>query len=104
MRTTLTLDDDVAMLLKKFTQESGLTFRDAVNQSIRRGLVAQEPSDAFGLPRPQSMGNPMMDLNQALYVAESMNDTKLVESFGSPRDSSWRKPACACHEFRECSS
>ena len=36
MRTTLTLDDDVAMLLKKFSQKAGLTFRDAVNQSIRR--------------------------------------------------------------------
>jgi hypothetical protein len=31
MRTTLTLDDDVAVLLEKFTRESGLTFRDAVN-------------------------------------------------------------------------
>jgi hypothetical protein len=30
MRTTLTLDDDVAMLLKKFSEETGLTFRDAV--------------------------------------------------------------------------
>lgn len=50
MRTTLTLDDDVAMLLKKFSEETGLTFRDAVNQSIRRGLIPQALREAADPP------------------------------------------------------
>ncbi len=86
MRTTLTLDDDVAMLLKKFTQESGLTFREVVNQSIRRGLVAKEPSGALELPQPRSMGKPTVDLTQALSLVESLNDAELIESFRSPHD------------------
>lgn len=88
MRTTLTLDDDVAMLLKKFTKESGLTFRDAVNQSIRRGLVAKEPSGALELPQPRSMGKPTVDLTQAMSLVESLNDANLIESFRPPRDRS----------------
>jgi len=88
MRTTLTLDDDVAMLLKKLTQESGISFRDAVNQSIRRGLVAQESGGTFELPQPRSMGKPTVDLTQALSLVASLDDTNLIESFRSPRDSS----------------
>ncbi len=88
MRTTLTLDDDVAMLLKKFAQESGLTFRDAVNQSIRRGLVARELTDVLELPQPRSMGKPTVDLIQALSIVESLNDANLIESFRSSRDRS----------------
>jgi len=39
MRTTLTLDDDLAMMLKREAQASDRPFRDVVNDAIRRGLV-----------------------------------------------------------------
>jgi predicted transcriptional regulator len=39
MRTTLTLDDDVASRLKSLARRSGRTFRDVVNDVIRRGLA-----------------------------------------------------------------
>jgi hypothetical protein len=54
MRTTLTLDDDVAMLLKKFSEEAGLTFRDAVNGSIRHGLFPKALREAVEIPQQQS--------------------------------------------------
>ncbi|HEY3778976.1 MAG TPA: hypothetical protein VGL35_13060 [Rhizomicrobium sp.] len=38
MRTTLTLDDDLAGLLKRRARELGIPFRDAVNRTIRTGL------------------------------------------------------------------
>ncbi len=77
----LLIDDDVAMLLKKFTKESGLSFREVVNQTIRRGLVAKEPSGALELPLPRSMGKPTVDLTQVLSLVESLNDAELIESF-----------------------
>jgi len=40
MRTTLTLDDDLAMMLKREAESSRRPFRDVVNDAIRRGLVA----------------------------------------------------------------
>jgi hypothetical protein len=88
MRTTLTLDDDVAMLLKKFTAESGLTFRDAVNQSIRRGLISGGQLEVVDLPRPRSMGKPLMELTQAIALVDGANDAALIESFGVSRDRS----------------
>ena len=39
MRTTLTLDDDVAAKLKTTARKSGRAFRDVVNDALRRGLV-----------------------------------------------------------------
>lgn len=38
MRTTLTLDPDVAALLRKRVAEGGVSFKDAVNEALRRGL------------------------------------------------------------------
>ena len=39
MRTTLTLDDDVAAKLRSAARRSGHTFRDVVNDTLRRGLA-----------------------------------------------------------------
>lgn len=43
MRTTLTLDDDVAAKLKEYARRKRLRFKDAVNGLLRRGLSAPEP-------------------------------------------------------------
>jgi hypothetical protein len=39
MRTTLTLDDDVAAKLKSLARRSGGAFREVVNDTLRRGLA-----------------------------------------------------------------
>ena len=41
MRTTLTLDDDVAAKLKAELRRAGRSFRDVVNETLRRGLASQ---------------------------------------------------------------
>ena len=38
MRTTLTLDDDVAAQLEAYRSKQELSFKDAVNSALRRGL------------------------------------------------------------------
>lgn len=40
MRTTLTLDDDVAAALQRRRAQRGTRFRDEVNQLLRAGLAA----------------------------------------------------------------
>lgn len=50
MRTTLTLDDDVAAKLKAETRRSGRSFKDIVNEYLRLGLYTkktQRPSRPF---------------------------------------------------------
>jgi Arc/MetJ family transcription regulator len=41
MRTTLTLDDDVAAKLKEELRRRGGTFKEAVNELLREGLQAR---------------------------------------------------------------
>jgi hypothetical protein len=43
MRTTLTLDDDLARRLKELARQQDRSFKDVVNGAIRRGLSAGEP-------------------------------------------------------------
>jgi hypothetical protein len=50
MRTTLTLDEDVAAKLQSLMRRTGRTFRDVVNETLRRGLarpVAGPPREPF---------------------------------------------------------
>ena len=50
MRTTLTLDDDVACKLKAAARREGRPFKDVVNEALRRGLAtrkAMPPPAAF---------------------------------------------------------
>ncbi len=44
MRTTLTLDDDIAALLKREARMSGQPFKQVVNDALRRGLSGTTPS------------------------------------------------------------
>ena len=49
MRTTLTLDEDVAAKLQALARRSGRTFREVVNDTLRRGL-ARPPATAAREP------------------------------------------------------
>jgi hypothetical protein len=44
MRTTLTLDDDVAAKLKAESRRAGRPFREIVNETLRRGLLSRRVS------------------------------------------------------------
>ena len=47
MRTTLTIDDDLAKRLKELARETGRSFKEVTNAVVRRGLSAGErpPAD-----------------------------------------------------------
>ena len=47
MRTTLTIDDDVAFGLKRMQEsESEKSFKEVVNEVLRRGLTSPKPKQA----------------------------------------------------------
>jgi hypothetical protein len=50
VRTTLTLDDDVAAKLKELARRKKVPFKAAVNTVLRRGLVAPEVRRARSQP------------------------------------------------------
>jgi hypothetical protein len=49
MRTTLTLDEDVAKRLREKARRTGDSFKEVVNSTLRRGLTGEKPSPR--LPR-----------------------------------------------------
>jgi hypothetical protein len=50
MRTTLTLDDDVAAKLRELAHRRRVPFKEIVNTMLRRGLAAQEVQARAGPP------------------------------------------------------
>ena len=58
MRSTLTIDDDVASLLKKEARKSGEPFRQVVNRMLRLGLTAKPPARKPFKVKPINLGLP----------------------------------------------
>ena len=52
MRTTLTLDDDVFLLLGRRQSESGGTFKDLVN-GLLRSVLTRKDADVRAKPAPR---------------------------------------------------
>lgn len=79
MRTTVTLDEDVAERLKAVARERGISFKAALNQATRAGL--SEPSQASSPYRVDSreLGlRPGVDLDKALSLAGELEDRELA--------------------------
>jgi hypothetical protein len=67
MRTTLSLDDDVANLLNKEVRRSGQSFKSVVNRSLRLGLMAaKRPAAKPFRVRPFDLGLPPFEKAEEL--------------------------------------
>lgn len=79
MRTTITLDEDVAARLKAVARERGVSFKEAVNTAIRDGLsVESAPTREYRTPS-RAMGlRPGIDMDRALRLAGEMEDEEIV--------------------------
>jgi predicted transcriptional regulator len=77
VRTTLTLDDDLAARLKDAAHERGISFKAAVNEAIRSGLERPRRSQPYRV-KARRMGVPAVDLTKATQLAGLMEDEELV--------------------------
>ena len=82
MRTTLTIDDDLAMQLKDLGHRSGKTFEQVVNETLRAGLRYGRIAKAAEPYRlvPVAMGevNPRFNLDKAVQLAAHLEDEEVV--------------------------
>jgi hypothetical protein len=76
MRTTLTLDDDVAALLLRVQEARKATLREVVNEALRQGLRQLDtpaPRQSYRTPSV-SLGRCLLgsidDVSEALALAE----------------------------------
>ncbi len=82
MRTTLTLDDDLAAILKQRARTTGASFREVLNQTLRSALAADAVAPPGETPRtiPHSFGfRDEIDLDKLNQLAHDLEVEAFVE-------------------------
>jgi hypothetical protein len=75
MRTTVTLDPDVAARLQKLASERGTSFKATINATLRAGLEAGSPAAKPYREVARTLGvQPGIDLTKALWIAQELED------------------------------
>ncbi len=77
MRTTVTLDDDVAALVESERARTGETFRAAINRLLRRGARLDVSPPAA--PLPLIPGRPILDVSDVSALLASLDDERRAE-------------------------
>lgn len=79
MRTTVTLDPDVAAKLKAVARERGISFKQALNRAVRAGLGRPRRGARGFTQYSQPMGlRPGFSLDKALQLAGALEDEEIV--------------------------
>ena len=88
MRTTLTLDDDVAALLRQQAATLGVSFKEMVNRALRAGLSREMAPRDTPVPKtiPHSFGfRPGVDLDKLNQLADELEAEATAESLARTR-------------------
>ncbi len=79
MRTTVTLDPDVAVRLLRLSSERGSSFKATINEVLRAGLDGGTDKKSPYQESVRSLGaRPGIDLTKALHLADSLGDEAIV--------------------------
>ncbi len=83
MRTTLTLEDDLASLLKARACQLGISFKEMVNRALRSGLGREMAPSSADVPKtiPHSFGfRPGIDLDKLNQLADELEADAVAEA------------------------
>jgi hypothetical protein len=79
MRTTVTLDPDVAAELQRVARERGISFKEALNSAVRAGLAGQRGGAARYRTPSRPLGlRPGINLDKALQLAGELEDEEII--------------------------
>jgi hypothetical protein len=79
VRTTVTLDEDVAAKLKQAARERGVSFKVVLNDAVRDGLSGQARSARPFRMQTFPMGvRPGVNLDKALRLAGELEDEEIL--------------------------
>jgi len=85
MRTTLTLDDDVATRLKELARRKKMSLKEAVNTVLRRGLVAQQGRQRDARPfRVEVFHSPFRPGIDPLRLNQLADELEIEDAGGRP--------------------
>jgi hypothetical protein len=84
MRTTITLTPEVEALVKKAMAHRKMSFKEIVNEAIRRGLGGAATSPKVELPT-FDMGPPKISLDKATQLAAALEDEEILRKMSIGR-------------------
>ena len=76
VRTTVTLDADTELIVRRRMRSQKISFKQALNDAIRDGAAGAEI--AVFRTATASMGEPTVNLDRALQIAAELEDDALV--------------------------
>lgn len=79
MRTTVTFDDDVARLISDAQHRERKTFKQVVNEAVRRGLTETTSDASAYRMRPHHSGvRPGIEVTALNRLADELDDDALL--------------------------
>lgn len=78
MRTTITLDEDVAVRLRQIAAERGWSFKQAVNQTLRAGFADAVDASPHRTPTTPMGLRAGIDVRKALALAAQLEDEGIL--------------------------
>ncbi len=79
MRTTVTLDPDLAARLKALAHQRSVSFKSAINATLRAGLDAEATGQRPYREKSRDLGvRPGVDLTKALQLAAALEDEQTL--------------------------
>jgi len=79
MRTTVTLDPDVLEGVKLLARKRNVSFKAALNEMVRAGLVAERGgARPYNMPSRPIGFRPDVDLTHALRLAADIEDEEII--------------------------
>jgi cytidylate kinase len=79
MRTTVTIDPDLAARLRRIAYERGISFKEALNDTLRAGLGAEAGTARPYRLRARRLGlRPGIELDKALRLASALEDEETL--------------------------
>ena len=82
MRTTLTIDDDLAAILKRESKRRGVSYKELVNTALHRGLLAEDvmPAKQVVVTRPHAFGfKAGVDLDKLNQLSDELESEELTQ-------------------------
>lgn len=79
MRTTVTIDQDLAAQIKRVMRERGISFKEALNSILRIGLGVETKASRPYVLAARDLGlRPDIDLDKALSIAAGLEDEQVI--------------------------
>lgn len=78
MRTTVTIDEDIAQQIRRRMRERGAGFKQVLNELLRRGLQSSEGPEPYATPTFAMRARPHLDLDKALALAAAIEDEENI--------------------------